>query len=845
MTVAERAQNGAEVTPEAAFVQTDRVTRFLSHPAVRIVVPLCIVALTLVVLHRMAANVHWLDVKADISAAPTSALFIAICTVTASFLALSCYDILGVRSAARGLVPAYVAGYAGATGFAISNLLGFSWLTGTAVRYHIYASLGLDFAQITGVIATAWSGFWLGLALILGLLLVAHPVGLTEVLPISKIVEIAVGAAILLAVAGLFLWFARGGRRFRFAGLGFEVPSAGIAAGLAVVCIVDLIAASATLYILMPGDLTQNLSLFFMVFVVAIALGIVSHAPGGLGVFEATMIAGLGAGGRSDVLAAMILYRLVYTVLPFAVGVAGLAALWLYGQRRAFGTRAGWAYKVVRPMVPAAAAGVAMLSGTILLIWGSLPADGSGLGILSDILPLTFIEASHLAGSVAGLLLVVVARGLYRKLYRAWLIAMGLMAIGFIASCIRGINWHEAAGILSAWVVLAAFRSAFYRVEGAGVFRLSTGWIASLIALLAAVFWVGLFAYSHVAYRDALWWQFAIDGDASRFLRGSLLVALLALGIALNSVLNQRSRTRGPLPVPDAVRGLVAQSPDAIAQIDLLGDKEFLISDDRRAFLAYGDSGSALIAKGDPVGDPEAGRALIWQLREKADRLGKRCAFYAVSPQYLTTFLDLGLSILKIGEVARVNLAGFTLDGPARKDFRHARNRMARDGFAFGIVAQADLPAVLADLRRVSDAWMAMKDGEEKAFSVGAFDEVYLANFDHAVMRETATGRIVAFATLLQASGKAEVSLDLMRYDPAGPKMAMDALFGEVMRKLLSFRGAARLQAKVRSGMDPQLSCQSRRPGGPAHTLRGQRADLGRHQRVVAMSVEAPCAGLG
>jgi phosphatidylglycerol lysyltransferase len=797
-------------------VKTDRVTGFLSHPTVRIVVPLCIVALTFVVLHRMAANVHWTDVKADLSAAPMATLLLAICATFASFLALSCYDILGVRSAARGLVPAYVAGYAGATGFAISNLLGFSWLTGTAVRYHIYASLGLDLAQITGVIVTAWSGFWLGLALILGLLLVAHPVGLTEVLPISKPVEIGVGAAILLAVAGLFVWLAQGGRRFRFARFGFDLPSAGITAGLAAVCIVDLVAASATLYVLLPGDLTQNVALFFIVFVAAIALGIVSHAPGGLGVFEATIIAGLGAGGRSDVLAALILYRLVYTVLPFGVGVAGLAVLWLVSQRRAVGRTVGHAYKVVGPMVPGAAAGVAMLSGTILLIWGSLPGDGSGLGILGDILPLGFIEASHLAGSVAGLLLVVIARGLYRKLYRAWLIAMGLMAIGFIASSIRGIEWHEALGILSAWGMLAAFRSAFYRVEGASVYRLNAGWIVSLTALLAAVFWVGLFAYSHIAYRDALWWQFETDGDASRFLRGSLLLALLMVGITLNSVLNQRSRVQGPRPIPDAVRTLVAQSPDAIAQIDLLGDKEFLISGDGRAFLAYGDSGSALIAKGDPVGDAEAGRALIWQLREKADRLGKRCAFYAVSLQYLTTFLDLGLSILKIGEVARVNLAGFTLDGPARKDFRHARNRMARDGFAFGIVTRADLPAVLADLRRVSDAWMAMKDGEEKAFSVGSFDEVYLASFDHAVMRETVTGRIVAFATLLQAGGKAEVSLDLMRYDPAGPKMAMDALFGEIM--LWAARegfGWFSLGAAPLSGMDShQLASLWNRIGG-------------------------------
>lgn len=122
MTVFDRTSDGTRKTAVRVSTQTGRVARVLSHPVVRIVVPLRIVALTGVVLHRMAADVQW--------------------AVTNRFLALASYDIshdisydiLGVRSAARGLVPACVASYSGATGFAISNLLGFSWLTGTAVR---------------------------------------------------------------------------------------------------------------------------------------------------------------------------------------------------------------------------------------------------------------------------------------------------------------------------------------------------------------------------------------------------------------------------------------------------------------------------------------------------------------------------------------------------------------------------------------------------------------------------------------------------------------------------------------------------------------------------------------
>jgi phosphatidylglycerol lysyltransferase len=182
-----------------------------------------------------------------------------------------------------------------------------------------------------------------------------------------------------------------------------------------------------------------------------------------------------------------------------------------------------------------------------------------------------------------------------------------------------------------------------------------------------------------------------LHGDVSRFMRASLVVSLLLAGVAFNSILTGRRSPTRPQPIPDVVRTLVSASEDTEANLALTGDKAFLIAPDGTAFLAYGDTGRSLISKGEPIGDPETGRDLIWQLREKADREGKRCAFYAVGPHFLPTYLDLGLTILKIGEVARVDLRGFTLEGSQKKDFRQARNRAARDGYRFEIIPRADL----------------------------------------------------------------------------------------------------------------------------------------------------------
>lgn len=770
-----------EVQPEdVALSGPRRVVKLLEHPVFRIAVPVVVLGVAAFVFHEIATRVSWTDVKADIEGSSWTTLGLALLCTMLSFCGLAFYDILAVRSVAKGQVPDWVAGAAGASGSAVSNLLGFSYLTGTAIRYRIYASLGLDINRVAGVIAISWVGLWLGLVLILALMLTLHPRGLSTVLPLSKGVEVAIGITLALALAALFLWLSRGARRFSFAGFGFDLPDVKLAAGLTIAGVVDLSGAALTLYVLMPEDLVQSVPFFFVIYIGAVAFGILSHSPGGLGVFEASMIAGLGAAGRSDVLAALLLYRFIYNIVPFLVAVISLAVVWAVSERRAVTASANWIYRLTRPMVPFAAATVSLLAGTILLVSGNIPGDSTRLGLLRDVLPLSIIEASHLVASVVGLLLVVISRGLYRKLYRAWLIAIGLMLVGFGVSLMKGLDWEEALGLLAAIGVLILFRSAFYRVESASVFRLNGTWILSLSALLLSITWVGFIAYNNVEYRDALWWEFAWHGNASRFLRASLAVAILLAGIAVDSLLLNRGPQQRGEPIPDVVRKLVAESEDTEANMALTGDKSFLIAADENAFLAYGDTGSSLISKGEPVGDEKAGRELIWALREKADREGKRCAYYAVSPRYLPTYLDLGMSILKIGEVARVQLNGFTLDGPSKKGFRQAHNRATREGYVFDIIPRETLNEVLPELKAVSDKWLATKQGEEKSFSLGAFSEPYLSNFDHAVLRGP-DGRIVAFANLFQSGHKHELSLDLMRYDPDAPGFAMDALFAKLM----------------------------------------------------------------
>ncbi len=758
-----------------------RLARILAHPAMRIGLPLVIVSIAVIVLHRLASHIQWADVRADLAVTSLRMLTLAVGATLASFATLALYDVLAVRIFAPGRVPARVAALAGASGYAISNLLGFSWLTGSTVRFRIYSALGLDAGQVAAVLALNWSAFWMGGILILGLLLSFHPVGLSASLPLSPALETGIGALLLLGLATLLLWLAGGDRQLTLFGATLNLPNLSQAALLTGLAVTDLIATSLVLYVLLPADLAQNFSVYFVVFFAAVSLGLLSHAPGGLGVFEASIVLGLGAGGRSDVLAALVLYRLIYTVLPFA-----LAALWLglneaIRVRRDIGRAARWTQAIARPAVPPLAAGVSLLSGIILLFSGNLPGAPARLMVLRDVIPLPLIEVSHLAASIAGLLLIVVARGLHRKLHRAWAAAMVLLGMGLAASLAKGLDWEEALLLLIAMGMLWLFKSAFYRVEGAAIFRLNAVWIGSVIAVVGAAFWIGLFAYSHVPYRDALWWQFSLNGDASRFLRASLAIAIVLVALGVNSFVMARGPRARPEAIPQSVRDLLAACPEAEPQIALSGDKSFLLSPDARAFLAYADTGHSYIANGDPVGAPDAARDLIWTLREKADRAGRRCAFYGVSAIFLPSYLDLGLSILKIGETARVALPEFSLDGAKKKDLRHAMSRAGREGYVFEIIPAARVAGEFAALKRISDAWLEAKHASEKGFSLGACTRTYLENFDIAVLRHGPDGRIAAFANLLQGAGRHELSLDLMRHDPAERGFVMDALFAHLM----------------------------------------------------------------
>ena len=748
-----------------------------SRTPFKVLVGVAVAAVAWFALHALAREITWPKLVAALVATPRIDIALAILLTALSFVALATYDVIAVRVAAPGRVPLAIAALTGAAGYAVSNMLGFAVLTGGALRARVYGRLGLEPGAVASVLGTSWITFWLGVAVATGAALVLDPSGPLSVVGLGTAADRWLGAVLLASVLAAFAWIGTGQRSLRWRSHTLRLSSLRLALAQTAVALLDVSAASLALWVLLPASVEVGPAAFFIAYVAAIVVGIVSHSPGGLGAFEATLMALLGVGGQSDVLAALILYRLIYYVLPFCVTAIGLAIASTRGSQEGFSRRLGVAGDVLEPFVPPVAAALALFAGTVLLFSGALPAIRPRETALEALAPLALVETSHIVGSAFGVVLVILARGLMRREARAWAMTLAALAIGVLASLLKGLDWAEAILLTTAAGLLIVFRDAFYR-RGEPL-RVTWQWLAGAALLLGASVWLGLLAYRSVDYANDLWWRFAWNDDAPRFLRASAVAAVTLLAIGARSLLRRAPPVDLPEPIPDPVRGIALTSADTEAALALLGDKRFLVSPGGDAFLMYRTTPAAMIAKGEPHGDRDAGDALAWEFLERADRAGLIPAFYAVGTDRLPLFLDMGLSILKIGEVARVDLHAFSFEGKARKDLRYARSRAERDGLSFGVLPVEEVPSAMDELRAVSDAWLAEKAGAEKSFALGGFDADYLTNFPVAVMRD-AQGRIRAFANLWPGDGRTELSLDLMRYDPEAPGQTMNALFGEL-----------------------------------------------------------------
>jgi phosphatidylglycerol lysyltransferase len=736
--------------------------------------------LALWLLHGELKGFRYRDVVAFFGSLPASHVALAVALTIAGYFALTGYDTLAIRYIGKDVAYWKIA-LASFAGYAFSNTLGMPLFTGTPLRARLYSGWGLTALDIARIVVLSYATFWLGFLGLAGVSFLLEPIAVPARLHLPMASARPVGVLFLALVAAYLVATKLRRRPVAVKGMEFAIPRPGMALMQIAIASLDWSLAGAVLYALLPEDWNITPFHFLGVFLFAQVAGLLSHVPGGLGVFESMMVLLLPDLPHAELLAAMVAYRAVYYFMPLLLAAASLGVHEVVRRRKQVGRLARMFGGRAPDVVPQILAVTTFLGGAILLVSGATPAIHSRLSWLKDALPLSVIEVSHFLGSLAGVLLMFLAIGLQRRLDAAYQLTVVLLATGSIVSLAKGLDYEEAIVLAIMLAALLPCHRHFYRKASLTAEPFTPGWSLAIAIVLLGSMWLGFFAYKHVDYSRDLWWHFTLFGNAPRFLRASVGVVAVALGIAVSHLM--RAAPMEPsTPTEDELAkaaAIAAASPRTYAWLAVIGDKQLLFHESGNAFVMFGVEHRTWVSMGDPVGPDRERAELVWKFRELADRHHGWTCFYQVNDKNLHLYADLGLTLIKLGEEARVPLTSFSLAGSSRKKLRWAQRKCIEEGCRFEVLSVEQAAPLLPELERISDEWLEHKNTREKAFSLGYFNQDYLRRFPLGLIYQG--DRIVAFANLWLGGEHEETSIDLMRHTADAPTAVMDYLFVELM----------------------------------------------------------------
>ena len=748
--------------------------------------PFLIFAGALYVVHQQLQSQSIHHIIASLHATSTAMMAAAAVLTIVNYLVLAGYDWLALRFTGHSNIPLPKIVGVALLSYAISNNTGHAWAAGGSVRYRFYSKWGVPGWDILKISLFQTITYLLGaitLGLIGSLLLPAFLQHNQQPPETIRWVSIICALALTVYWGAVILWR----KPIIIKGIALNLPSVSMTTAQTLVSCLDVVLSSLVLWVLLLGKVSIGFETFLVIFVVAQVLGVISQVPGGIGVFESAFLWLLDSVEAKDqhlgLISALLLYRIIYYFAPLLLAGIGLLGSEIYSKRRALVAGGQVASRLLSSIVPPLYAILLVLAGTILVVSTLVPTNPRLMVWVSDVLPLPVVELSHLTVAVVGLLLLFSARGIHLKITAAWWGSLLLLAVGIAASLLKGFDWREALLLTSLLLLLLPTRKHFQRQSSLIQMSFPRYWLTMIAMILGTGIWLGFYSLRHVPYAHELWWQFSYDDDAPRFLRALLLMALVIGGyllFRLFSVAKPQILATPNQQELDEVEKLLAKSEDTQGFLVLLGDKSLFWNEQRTAFIMFATIGNYWVAMGDPVGEKTAYESLLWAFREQADHYSVQPVFYQVSEAMLPYCLDLGLSLFKLGEEAKVDLSAFSLQGKKAEKYRTAVNKLTKLHYQFEVLNAEQVAAAMPQLQQISSDWLQSKQTREKGFSLGFFSSSYLQRTDIAVVKDD-NGNIQAFANLWQTDSKHELSIDLMRYAQDCPKGVMDYLFVQLL----------------------------------------------------------------
>ncbi len=708
-------------------------------------------------------------------------VFLAVILTILNYLLMTGYDYLALRFV-NYFIPYRKIANVSLISYAFSNNMGVFMFGGAPVRYRLYSASGLSGIDISNIVIFCSISIGIGFLALGGIVFLVEPLSIPDIFHFPGIPVRMVGV-IFLSLVSLYL-VANAVRKKPFKFGKWEFPLIPVRLSLLQIALAtaDWALAGFILYLLFPYSAGLSYLNFLGIFLLAQFIGLASTVPGGLGVFETAMLLMLSPGvPPASIVTALLLFRGIFYILPFAISIIALVVGEIIRRRVSAKNAMQYLGTWISSLTPYALSFITFAGGIILLFSAATPGIRDRLGLLIDFVPLPVQELSHFLSSLAGVSLIILARGLQRRLDGAYILTVVLLSGGAIFSLLKGFDYEEAIILTTMLIVMLNSRHYFYRKSSLLDLRLTPGWITAIFMTMTASLWLGMFAYRHIEYANDLWWQFTFSGDAPRSLRAMVgtfsVIFFFVLFVLLSPALKKpQPATKEEL---EEAKPIIDRGPGTNGYLALLDDKALLFNKHRNAFIMYGIEKKTWITMGDPIGPSSEHKDLIWRFREMSDQYDGRPAFYQINEDNIPIYADLGLTLLKLGEEGIVSLKEFTIPDGKKDELRRVLHKFEKLQYTFEIVPQTQIPLLIKEFKTVSDAWLSRKHTREKGFSLGFFKEDYLSLFPAAVIRQG--NKIIAFANILSTSEKQELSIDLMRYYPNAPNGTMDFLLTRLM----------------------------------------------------------------
>ena len=609
------------------------------------------------------------DIKQAVRTMPLAQVLAAALCTFLSYGVLFFYDKLAVIQVGYPQISFRKTAFASFCSYVLSHNLGFSAVSGAAVRYRLYRNWGVDPLAITQIIAFCSVTYLLGALSLIGGVFIIDPSAISHLkthISVSETFLRSIGVVFWLFVAG-YVGLAFRVREFRFCKWVIVLPSVNMAMMQIIVATLEVAATASIAFVLLPSQAGIGFGLFLAIYLMSYTAGLISSVPGGLGVFDGTMLLGLSPYMPiAQILSMILVFRLFYYIIPLFIAGGMFVghelflrgdAVWVKKKNLAqtvsssplSGTLSGVYQRsslVIRQSEAsfsvAVATAVVSLCGMLLICLVLLDPTPSAVKVPHDLVHLLQICGNYLL-SLMGVALVGLAIGLAHRVTLAWHTALGLLLFSAVLTFLRG-NTIFVPGILGlSALFIVPYRQCYYR--RAHVLNESLTF-STVLCLLLFFGCVVILSLCHTPLES--WWQIVFSDQVSGLVRVTVALSVL---LALLAVIRLIMPGRVVLfPWTEHAKTRYCTLADGTPDISYFSPEGFVVGDADKAMLPLHINRGCFVGLGDPVGEREDSISAIWHLRDLAVQEGLKLVFWNVSDRFLSIYGDIGLSVWPLEE---------------------------------------------------------------------------------------------------------------------------------------------------------------------------------------------------